>query len=261
MIRPFTLICMLLACASGLYLYQAKHRVMMLDRQIFATVQSTTAARDRAGLLRTEWTLLNDPERLRALSDQYLQLKPLAPGQFTSFAELAIRLPAPRAPEPEAVSEAPIARQEPIRGVDPAPTAAALASGSSSTSSDTLTLAVPRPTIARAVTEAANRPVDRKPAATRMASIQIAATTAPARFQSMPAPAPPAHAMAQVYASQTYPPTPATPRAAIPQMAHGKPVDASLPVMASALGMARTMLPPPVPISAANSALFSHDGN
>ena len=119
---------------------------------------------------------------------------------------------------------------------------------------------MPRPTIARAVTEAANRPADRKPAATRMASIQIAATT-PARFQSMPPTAPPTHPVAQAYASQTYPAPPATPRAAIPQFARGKPVDASLPVMVSALGMARTLLPPPVPISVTNSAQFSHDGN
>ena len=46
MIRPLTLICMLLACGSGLYLYQTKHRVQMLDREIAQTVQATMAARD-----------------------------------------------------------------------------------------------------------------------------------------------------------------------------------------------------------------------
>ena len=101
MIRPFTLICMLLACGSGLYLYQTKHRVQLLDREIAQTVQATIAARDRAGVLRTEWTLLNDLERLRALSDQHLQLRPVAPSQFTTLADLGNRLPAPRAPLPE----------------------------------------------------------------------------------------------------------------------------------------------------------------
>ena len=48
MIRPFTLIYMLLACGSGLYLYQTKHQVQLLDRAIAQTVQATTAARDRA---------------------------------------------------------------------------------------------------------------------------------------------------------------------------------------------------------------------
>jgi hypothetical protein len=101
MIRPFTLICMLLACASGLYLYQTKHRVQLLDRDIAQTVQATTAARDRSGTLRTEWTLLNDLERLRVLADQHMQLRPVAPSQFTTMADLGNRLPAPRAPEPE----------------------------------------------------------------------------------------------------------------------------------------------------------------
>ena len=104
MIRPFTLICMLLACGSGLYLYQTKHRVQLLDRAISQTVQATTAARDRAGILRTEWTLLNDLERLRVLSDQHMRLRPVAPGQFTSLADLGSRLPPPRAPEPERVA-------------------------------------------------------------------------------------------------------------------------------------------------------------
>ena len=34
MIRPITCVGRLLACGSGLYLYQAKHRVKVLDQQI-----------------------------------------------------------------------------------------------------------------------------------------------------------------------------------------------------------------------------------
>ena len=41
MIRPFTIICMVLAGASGLYLYQTKHRAQMLDREIQRTVRQT----------------------------------------------------------------------------------------------------------------------------------------------------------------------------------------------------------------------------
>ena len=33
MIRPITCVCFLLACGSGLYLYQSKHRVQLLDRR------------------------------------------------------------------------------------------------------------------------------------------------------------------------------------------------------------------------------------
>ena len=95
MIRPFTVVTMLLAAASGLYLYQSKHRVQMLDRDIGRTWKSVEEARARTGLLRAEWALLNEPDRLGELADRHLALKPLAPGQFISMADLERRLPPP----------------------------------------------------------------------------------------------------------------------------------------------------------------------
>jgi len=99
MIRPFTCVCFLLACGSGLYLYQAKHRVQVLDREIEKTVRATDEMRDRVRILHAEWTLQNDPQRLQALADHFLSLKTVTPGQFTSMAELDGRLPAVRPPE------------------------------------------------------------------------------------------------------------------------------------------------------------------
>ena len=69
MIRPFTCVCFLLACGSGLYLYQSKHRVQLLDRQIEKTVRATEELREQTRVLHAEWTLLNDPQRLQALAD------------------------------------------------------------------------------------------------------------------------------------------------------------------------------------------------
>ena len=94
MIRPITCVCFLLACGSGLYLYQAKHRVQVLDRQIEQTVQATDTMREQTRVLHAEWTLLNDPERLQALAEQFLTLKTVAPSQFTSMADLDSRLAA-----------------------------------------------------------------------------------------------------------------------------------------------------------------------
>ncbi len=48
--------------------------------------------------MHAEWTLLNDPQRLQTLADQFLALKTVAPGQFTNMAELDNRLPAVQAP-------------------------------------------------------------------------------------------------------------------------------------------------------------------
>src|ERR1700688_4414365 len=55
---------MLLAARSGLYLYQSKHQALMLDRDITKTLNAVDTARQRSGLLRAEYALLNDPSRL-----------------------------------------------------------------------------------------------------------------------------------------------------------------------------------------------------
>jgi hypothetical protein len=128
MIRPFTLVCFLLACGSGLYLYQAKHRVQVLDRAIEKTVHDTNERRERIRVLHAEWTLQNDPQRLQSLADQFLALKTVTPGQFTSLADLNNRLPAVPLPEdanpPPAPPLPPVADAPPPEEPKPVPVAA-----------------------------------------------------------------------------------------------------------------------------------------
>jgi hypothetical protein len=128
MIRPFTLVCFLLACGSGLYLYQAKHRVQVLDRAIEKTVHDTNERRERIRVLHAEWTLQNDPQRLQSLADQFLALKTVTPGQFTSLADLNNRLPAVPPPEdaspPPAPPLPPVADAPPPEEPKPVPVAA-----------------------------------------------------------------------------------------------------------------------------------------
>jgi hypothetical protein len=94
-IRPVTTLCLLAAFGSGMYLYTEKHRAELLDRQIARVMHETEAARQRAGLLRADWALLNDPTRLQDMADKYLALKPMTPGQFVQLADLSNHLPAP----------------------------------------------------------------------------------------------------------------------------------------------------------------------
>src|SRR5437762_538730 len=132
MIRPVTCICFLLACGSGLYVYQSKHRVQVLDREIEKTVRATDALREQTRVLHAEWTLLNDPQRLQALAEQFLNLKTVTPGQFTSTADLDNRLPAVRVPEP--ATQDPIAvpvAEVPAQTVEPQRPAAVAASAAS----------------------------------------------------------------------------------------------------------------------------------
>lgn len=95
MIRPFTVLCLLTACGSGLYLYSEKHRTTMLDREIGRVIHAAEVARARTGLLRAEWAVANEPGRLQDMAGRYLSLHPMAPTQFVQVADLSTHLPAP----------------------------------------------------------------------------------------------------------------------------------------------------------------------
>jgi hypothetical protein len=255
MIRPFTLICMLLACASGLYLYQTKHRVQLLDRDIAQTVQATSAARDRSGALRTEWTLLNDLERLRVLADQHMQLRPVAPSQFTTLADLGNRLPAPRAPEPEPGPA--LMSQESVRPeiapaddeteladlpTPPVPPAApvpmlAQAQPPASSASRPAQVASAQPNAAQAASLAATKAAQARAAEARLAALESRAAE---RRQMAEAPPRPQQAMLS---------QPIRSVSAVAAPAYNPP--AYTAPQTSSLGMAaRTMMAPPVPVSA-----------
>ena len=213
MIRPITCVCFLLACGSGLYLYQTKHRVQLLDRQIEKTVKATDVLREQTRVLHAEWTLLNDPQRLQALAEQFLSLKNVTPGQFTSLAELDNRLPKVRPaepPAPEAPPDVPVAEAAPAQPEElPEPPLAVPAQAAAPAKPVSVAVAAP------------TRPVERKPAPPRPVIAQVAAP----RYEPRPAPEP--RAMAE------------TPRPAA--------IQASSPV-GSALGMAHsTFVPPPRP--------------
>jgi hypothetical protein len=243
MIRPFTVLCFLLACASGLYLYQSKHRVQMLDRDIERTVHITEATRDQTRLLGAEWMLLNDPERLRSLADQFLALQTVKPTQFTTLADLDHRLPpvrspdAPLEPVPEPDVMTPMvpppmaqAKPAPLPVAAPSPAAAPAPASQTPVAQQT-----PRPAPAPQI---AARERERKPAPER------------------PASPPPIHLVAQ---SEPRPPSPV--RGPLLAAAAPRPLPAQhftapiAPVVTttqsgSALGMAgHDSLPPPRPIA------------
>lgn len=121
MIRPITCVGFVLACASGLYLYQAKHRVNVIDQEIARTVHMADTTREQIRLLHAEWTLLNQPDRLQKLADQFLPLKPTSPSQFTSLADLDSRLPPVRPDTPPAPVSIPSPDAVAMVALPPAP--------------------------------------------------------------------------------------------------------------------------------------------
>lgn len=265
MIRPFTFICMLLAGGSGLYLYQSKHQAQLLDREIARTVKQAEAARERAGVLRAEYTRLNDPQRLAELANDHLtELKSTAPKQFTTWTELEKRLPAvgtPPAEAPPLEPEAPAATLPEARAAEAKPDAA-------------------KP--AEAKPEAA-RPAETKPDAARpVATSHVATAAAPAR-QPPAAPAPrPTSAPVSLTASLQAPAVPARqptlapaprPVAVAAIVAHPAPppprggaseqpaAPVAAPAIASSLGMARTMVAAPTVTRASAAAIWRPAGD
>jgi len=230
MIKPFTCVCFLMAAGSGLYLYQTKHRSQMLDREISRTLKQTEAARDRIGVLRGEWALLNEPERLAELTQQHLMLRTLSPTQFAAMADLGNRLPAPL----------PQGRAQPAEDATetPAPIAA---------------LAKPVPgrvtqTAAQAQTQAPT------PAPARTVAAAPAVRPAPVQTAAAPVPLNPASAMAepaQTMAALPVPPSAARARtagtvvaaagASAGALAHPLPLPAPVPVQST--GQGRFMAP------------------
>lgn len=98
MMRSFTLLCAVMAGLSGLFLYSKKHQTTLLDQRISEIVADTQHVREQTAMLRAEWALLNQPDRLAALSARFLpDIHPMAPTQFIQMASLADRLPAPGA--------------------------------------------------------------------------------------------------------------------------------------------------------------------
>lgn len=124
--RPFTCCCAVLAIASGFFLYAKKHQTTLLDQRIAGIVHETEHVRAQTAMLRTEWTLENQPERLTSLAAHHTAyLRIMEPTQFVRMADLSSRLPAPvkenAAPvAPLALAEAPASPQRGVT-ITPAP--------------------------------------------------------------------------------------------------------------------------------------------
>jgi hypothetical protein len=278
MIRLSTCVTVLLACGSGLYLYQTKHQAQVLDKQIEHTVKSITATRMQTRELTASWTLLGSPDRLQQLSDQFLGIKSVLPSQFVAMSDLDLRLPAPRAldaPSSAAPTSAtpgdtgsdtiPLATAEPTAAPDtpttpaptaraaaatPSPVAAADAARAPAVAAATAAAPIPATEPGKTSAVATARPAERKPSETPHLVHEVAPAhpTAP-RPASPPSP---------VVAELERPAGPAPQRLApAPQRLAPAPQRlAPAPMTGSLLGMAHIAVPAPVPlpVSTASSA-------
>lgn len=189
MIRPFTCLSLAMALGSGLYLYSEKHRTTLLDQRIRAVAVETTLIRDRTSMLRAEWALLNQPDRLQALAARFLPaLQPVAPTQFVQMSALEQRLPAilppapPAPPAPAPTITVPNAAAAPAAPATPAPAlladAGRAAPAASDPDDDPDDDAPKGPAAKVAPARAASRPAA-VAAASRAATVRLAAAHPP----------------------------------------------------------------------------------
>ena len=201
MIRPLSFACMLLAGGAGLYVYQIKHQAQMLDREIARTIVATDASRARIAMLRAEYALLQEPERLAKLVDQYLPLKTLQPAQFVPLTELASRLPAPLPPGPPVLPEEtapaaslPIAQAAPRPPLmaSARPTAPSAGANAASTPRSLLAAVLPHAAAPAAMTPASvpQRGGPKAPAVTQVAQAVLPPAPPAAQQAALPTPLP-----------------------------------------------------------------------
>jgi len=81
-----------LICAFGAGLYRLKHEVMLLEHQVAHVNREILDDQEAIHVLNAEWSYLNDPKRLEALSQQYLKIAPLSAAQVITIEDLPTRL-------------------------------------------------------------------------------------------------------------------------------------------------------------------------
>ena len=91
MIRKSTLLWVALTGAVGFGLYHLKHEVQALEDDLFRLNRTILAEQEAIHVLRAEWSYINQPARLQALSSRHLDLQPTKPAQLGTLAGVPAR--------------------------------------------------------------------------------------------------------------------------------------------------------------------------
>ena len=72
-----TLMLLLMAAVVSVALFVVKYRVQDLDQEMRGITRATANAQESIHVLKSEWSHLNQPDRLRILAQRYLEVGPL----------------------------------------------------------------------------------------------------------------------------------------------------------------------------------------
>jgi hypothetical protein len=258
MIRPFPLICFCAFAASGAWLYQVKHQVALKDRELVEIRRQTEQARQRMDILRAEWALLNEPDRLRQTAMRVLSLEPMQPQHFARATDMDRRLPGAvafaGAPNLFAAPPAP----EPARGTQPqvmlasTPVAAPAARAAASAAPPAPAQPAAQPGV-RVPETPSPQALAAALAAQRAEQASRAAARPPATApQAAPQPAAPRPVQPAVHVTPGA--APAAPTTRVTRAAEPAPTPTFASALGSASALGRPTLAPPVPVGSASAA-------
>ena len=95
MIRRSTIFTLLVAIALGFGLFRLTYEVQTLEGELARVNRAVVAEREAAHVLRAEWSYLNEPTRLEALTKKHLSLRATQDGRIRTVAEIPARPDAP----------------------------------------------------------------------------------------------------------------------------------------------------------------------
>lgn len=91
MIRRSTILTLLVAIGLGFGLFRLTYEVQTLEGELNRLNRAIAAEREATHVLQAEWSYLNEPTRLEALSKKYLGLHAAQDVRVRVFAELPMR--------------------------------------------------------------------------------------------------------------------------------------------------------------------------
>ena len=101
MIRPTTILAIVILLGSAFGLFQVKYRVQDLNKDVAEMDRQIEEEKNAIHVLNAEWAYLNQPDRLRTLAEKYLQLSAVTIAQLKepalAVAEVAVADAAPQA--------------------------------------------------------------------------------------------------------------------------------------------------------------------
>lgn len=91
MIRRSAIVTLMIAIALGFGLYRLTYEVQTLEGELVRVNRQIASEHDAIRVLQAEWSYLNEPTRLEALTKKHLSLNATQDSRIRTYAELPMR--------------------------------------------------------------------------------------------------------------------------------------------------------------------------